>query len=175
MAVVRAKIQSPQPSNTGLGSLNQLVESLKSAGLYRVPVPIMDVAEYVGLEVVEEVMDDDISGYLELKGGRWVIGINRLHHRNRQRFTIAHEIAHYLLHRQLKTSFIDQTFARRENDRTKMEREADEFAAALLMPEEEVNSLIRGGDMSLESLANAFQVSTLAMRFRALKIGYGVK
>lgn len=176
MAVVRAKTQSmPGVASQGPSSLARLVGALDAAGLYMVPIRVLDAAEMLGLEVVEELMDDDISGYLEFKNGRWIVGVNALHHKNRQRFTIAHEIAHYVLHRDRGTNFVDQTFARREGGRTQMESEADMFAAELLMPAAHLRKQIDGGVTSLEELADVFQVSTLAMRYRVRNLGYTVK
>lgn len=140
----------------------------------RLPLNILQVAEYLGLEVVEEPMDDDMSGFLEIRSGRWVAGVNSFHHVNRKRFTIAHEIAHFLLHSDGQTEFRDRTFARRANDPSHMEREADQFAADLLMPANDVRKKISSGITSLSALAAQFGVSALAMKYRVQNLGYQV-
>ena len=119
-------------------------------------------------------MDDDLSGYLEFRGGVWMVGVNAFHHPNRKRFTIAHEIAHFVLHSGQQASFHDRTFARRADDANPMEREADRFAAQLLMPEADVRELIRLGVTTLSGLAGHFGVSALAMRYRVQNLGYQV-
>lgn len=177
MAVVRRVASNagiPKPE-AGIGSVYSLWAALEGVGLTSLPLRVEDVAEFLGLEVVTELMDDDISGFLEFRGGRWVVGVNALHHRNRRRFTIAHEIAHFVLHRNSEKRFVDQTFARREGSGVPMENEADRFAAELLMPEPAVRAVIARGIVSLQQLAAEFQVSTLAMKFRVKNLGYSVQ
>ncbi|TCV95980.1 uncharacterized protein DUF955 [Luteibacter rhizovicinus] len=174
MAIVRKKTTQPTvgPAVTMTGP--ELVAKLKAANLMRLPLNVRGVAEYLGLEVVEEPMDDDMSGFLEIRSGQWVVGVNAFHHLNRKRFTIAHEIAHFLLHSEGQTEFRDRTFARRTNDPSRMEREADQFAAELLMPAEDVRQKIAAGETSLSALAAQFGVSALAMKYRVQKLGYQV-
>ncbi|WP_372360429.1 ImmA/IrrE family metallo-endopeptidase [Xanthomonas axonopodis pv. poinsettiicola] len=176
MAVVRKKIRQIGPVMSGARLQVNLHQRLAEAGLLTVPVNILAVAEFLGLEVIEEPMDDDLSGYLEKRSGAWVVGVNSFHHRNRKRFTIAHEIAHFVLHSGEKDSFHDQTFARRNGNEgaSTMEREADKFAADLLMPEFDVRRLIASGITTLSGLAEHFGVSALAMKYRVQNLGYQV-
>ena len=148
---------------------------LDNARLLRIPVDIYGVAEFLGLEISEELMDEDLSGYLEFKDGVWMIGVNSLHHINRKRFTVAHEIAHYVLHRDPNRNFVDKVFARRLADHNPEERAAEGFAAKLLMPEDKITERISDGETSLQSLAKVFQVSALAMKYRVQTLGYIVK
>ena len=111
-----------------------------------------------------------------------MIGVNWLHHPNRQRFTIAHEIGHFVLHR--GGTYIDKgTYARfrdlESGSGTKREeREANQFAAELLMPRHLVETLLQsqhldpGDDGSLNRLAEEFEVSALAMSFRLANLGF---
>lgn len=174
MAIVRKKNSEPLVVPAAKITSLELAARLREAGLMRVPLNIQGVAEYLGLEIVEEPMDDDMSGFLEVRSGRWVIGINAFHHANRKRFTIAHEIAHFLLHSDEQAIFRDRTFARRADDPSQMEREADQFAAELLMPESIVRQKIAEGVTSLSALAAKFRVSALAMKYRVQKLGYQV-
>jgi Zn-dependent peptidase ImmA (M78 family) len=82
-----------------------------------------------------------------IKDGTGVIGVNNNHHRNRQRFTIAHEIAHYRLHHVGKVFndatpvfFRDTTSAAGQSPQ---EIVANAFAAELLMPENKLRELLR--------------------------------
>jgi len=175
MAVIRKPISAqPTPHRDVVTDLDALRRRLATAGLSNIPMNINAVAEFMGLEVVEEIMDDDLSGYLEYRQGAWVAGVNALHHKNRRRFTIAHEIAHYVLHRDRAASFHDRTFARRATSTDVMEREADQFAANLLMPEASVRQAIKAGATSVAALAEAFGVSALAMKYRVQSLGYQV-
>lgn len=176
MAIVRKlSVNFEAQPSSGVLSLEALINELKEARIFHVPLNVHAVAEYLGVEVVEELMDDDISGYLEFKSGRWFAGINALHHENRQRFTLAHELGHFVLHRNSKSRFVDQTFARREGARNSMESEADSFAAQLLMPENDVRLKISQGITDLRDLAATFRVSSLAMRYRVRELGFQVK
>lgn len=174
MAVVRKKVSSVSTSAMSAQREVDLRQRLSDAGLLRVPVNVVAIAEFLGLEIVEEPMADDLSGYLEVRSGSWVVGVNSLHHPNRKRFTIAHEIAHFVLHSGQKKSFHDQTFARRNDDPNPMEREADRFAAELLMPEADVRQMISSGNTTLSGLAAEFGVSALAMKYRVQNLGYRV-
>lgn len=175
MAIVKLNVaQSPSIVTTenDIASIDDLRDFAKRNGIDGVPVDLLRLASGLGIEVRQEQMDDDMSGYLERRGARWVIGVNQYHHPVRQRFTIAHELAHFALHRNRQSRFDDVTFTRRHESPTTMEREADRFAADLLMPREAVNSVIGRGVRNLNSLASAFSVSTIAMNYRLRDLGY---
>lgn len=176
MAVVRKRVSAVGSPIAGVRIQENLHQRLLEASLLAVPINILAIAEFLGLEVVEEPMDDDLSGYLEQRSGTWVVGVNSLHHKNRKRFTVAHEIAHFVLHSAEKDSFHDQTFARRNgvSGANHMEREADNFAANLLMPEGDVRRLVASGVTTLSGLAERFGVSALAMKYRVQNLGYRV-
>lgn len=177
MAIVKIKkpvTVAPQAAGQQgvIGSLADLQAAMQAHGLSRVPCRVEDVASMLGIAVVREPMDDEMSGFLEKRGPGWVAGVNSYHHPVRQRFTLAHEIAHYVLHRKDREEFRDHTFARRKDDRSCMEREADQFAAHLLMPESDVRTSVDKGLRNLNDLARHFDVSTLAMRYRLENLGY---
>lgn len=174
MAVVRKFSSQPKAQPDTIRAERELNERLSAAGLAQVPMNIEAVAEFLGLEVVEEIMDNDLSGYLEERNGSWIVGVNALHHKNRRRFSIAHEIAHYVLHVGQQQQFRDTTFARRTSESNPMERDADNFAANLLMPENRVRELISSGVTTLSGLAENFGVSALAMKYRVKELGYQV-
>lgn len=155
-----------------VGSLDELRAVMLRENVSSSPCDVSRVATVLGIQVVYEAMDDDVSGFLEQRANGWVAGINAYHHPVRQRFTLAHEIAHFVLHRNDQDSFSDRSFARRRDDRKPMEREADSFAAALLMPIEDVKGAVDKGLRNLNDLARHFDVSALAMRFRLENLGY---
>jgi Zn-dependent peptidase ImmA (M78 family) len=113
-----------------------------------------------------------------IKDGVPIIGVNSLHHPNRQRFTLAHELAHIQLHRdQLENAVhVDKGSLRRDllsaagTDST--EREANAFAAELLMPPALLAAALDGRTLDLENeelvagLAKRFRVSTMALQHR---------
>lgn len=173
MALVKKADQSSH-GQSGALERSSAMERLRKSGLLRTPVDIYSVAEFLGLEVREEAMDNELSGYIEPRRSGWVVGVNSYHHPNRQRFTVAHEIGHFLLHKPSE-KHVDVTFARRSGKRNTMEHEADSFAASILMPEEEMRALIARGETSLAQIAEHFGVSAMAAKYRAQSLGYTVR
>jgi Zn-dependent peptidase ImmA (M78 family) len=108
-------------------------------------------------------MPENISGFISREGDAWVLGVNSLHHPNRQRFTIAHEIGHFLLHRD-HGSFHDGLLFRRDDELNQQEREANQFAALVLMPEADFKTVVRR--MPVEDAAKLFGVSAQAAKYR---------
>ncbi|HMB57999.1 MAG TPA: ImmA/IrrE family metallo-endopeptidase [Arenimonas sp.] len=177
MAIVKLNTRTPSTYFLDRGELRTLQElqgALANVDLMTPPLDIDRVAAFLDIQVVREPMGDDMSGFLERRNGRWVAGVNAYHHKVRQRFSLAHEIAHFVLHRDQQGEFKDRTFARRNDNPAPMEREADQFAAELLMPTSSVVSSVRNGSRGLNDLANEFNVSSLAMRFRLNSLGYSL-
>jgi Zn-dependent peptidase ImmA (M78 family) len=92
----------------------------------------------------------------------------------RRRFTIAHEIGHWVCQvREGRGAEIlcrpDPSLARRADPR---EREANVFAAELLMPAGEVRRLAAEG-FAVAELAGRFEVSGPAMAWRLFNLGLG--
>ena len=153
-------------------------EVLEKAGFFEVPLPVDLVARRLGLRVEPTDLGDDISGLLVIDNGKGTIGYNASHPRVRQRFSIAHELGHFLLHRNDLQLFIDKRYAiafrdkRSSSGEYRREREANAFAAALLMPESLMRREIRkhdfdlGDEATLDALAEAFDVSVQAMAYR---------
>ena len=74
-------------------------KTLRQTDTYRVPVAIDMVAQRLNLTMEAAALGENVSGMIVIQGERGAIGYNSAHARVRQRFTISHEIAHYLLHR----------------------------------------------------------------------------
>ena len=119
-------------------------------------------------------MDNYLSGSLSYKDGVWIMTVNSKQHPKRQRFTLAHELAHYILHKEKNTEFQDSTFFR-GNNMDSLEYMANDFAAALLMPDDKVNELIKNGIRNIGKLAERFDVSAAAMKYKVEKLGYKVR
>src|SRR4051812_11307021 len=111
-------------------------QTLRKLGITEAPIPVEDVAEQLGLRLQSFALGDDVSGVLVVDGDAGVIGYNSSHPAVRQRFTIAHEIGHYLLHRSDSSLFIDERYFAVFRDKKSSEgvdsreREANAFAAA---------------------------------------------
>jgi hypothetical protein len=101
------------------------------------------VAEHLRSQgiVVEDIGDPDdrLAGFLYLTGpAAWAyVCRDQDNPLGRQRFTAAHELGHAVLHRERMGRYVaDTTISEGDDDRSEMEREANRFAAELLMPEE---------------------------------------
>ena len=149
---------------------------------HEVTAPAVDVealAEALDISVQYERLASDMSGVLLVEGGTAKVAINEAHHRNRQRFTLAHEIGHVLLHADEDRVFVDRRFFRNawaSKGELREEIEANAFAASLLMPERFVARSIESGtgitDLDVFRLATRFEVSEQAMTLRLVKLGY---
>lgn len=140
------------------------------------PVDIENFAGKLGIEIRYENLENGISGKLEKDGERYIITVEGRHPKNRQRFTIAHEIAHYFLHRNLREKFEDMVFFRGV-DKDSAEFQANLFASEILMPQSQFLEQIKTGMNKIEDLAQYFGVSTLAIRVRAKQLnlkGHGL-
>jgi Zn-dependent peptidase ImmA (M78 family) len=119
-----------------------------------------------------DAMDESLSGLLvELSDGP-LIAYNGSHPIPRQRFTIAHELGHHLMEH-INEFHVDLSVREEAeaapNYSREMEREANSFAASLLMPPRWVKDAVRS-DRSLEEMASLFQVSDLAFGYRLMAL-----
>ncbi len=147
------------------------------------PVPVEDIAGKLGATVVVETLDSNVSGLLFRQGNDRAIGVNAAHPMVRQRFTVAHELGHLQLHPS-KELILDHVRVNLRDDVStlgtdRQEREANAFAAELLMPRTEVGAHVRhllnrrGSTDSrfIAELALLFDVSEQAMEFRLVNLG----
>lgn len=137
-------------------------------------VELEKVAEDRGIEIKYEDLPSNESGYLVCFNGRFVIGVNRKHNKKRQRFTIAHELGHYFLHKDSNLEFRDQVFYRIENT-SSIEYAANEFASRLLIPSDRLATKIQEGMVDIKKLADFFAVSQDAMKYRIISLGYSIE
>lgn len=165
---------------------------LESQEVTKPPIPVEEICENLDLLVVYEALPNDTSSVLiRHPDGRRVIGVNARHAPRRRRFSLAHELGHAFLHfpeeppaddeavvsRPLEVLFRNGVAGQGTNA---VEVEANAFAAALLMPEDFVVSRLRRLwqqdpsrrlDDAIEDLADDFDVSAQAMRFRLVNLG----
>ena len=139
------------------------------------PVRVIDLARELGLGPVFEALPGNISGLLRRRpDGEWEIVVNQAHAQVRQRFTIAHEIGHFIFHRDRLANGVSDTLAYRADDVEmpnpnigwEQERQANNFAANLLIPTPFLRAAQAAGIVDDQALAERFQVSRAAMRIR---------
>lgn len=136
------------------------------------PVDLGAMAAALGLSVdMDADFPPNISGRItrsfdERGQPRYRIEVNGTHPDGRKRFTLAHEIAHYLLHRNLIGDGVTDNELYRSGLPDPIEREADGYAAELLMPSKLVRFAYKAGAIDVASLSAAFNVSYDAMKIR---------
>lgn len=148
----------------------QIVE----ARTQEIPVKLGPLASDLGLTVRVGTLPPGISGEIRPTDGapeRFTIRVNRHEKKERQRFTLAHEIAHYLLHRGLISSGLTDDIMYRSKLSDRYEVEANRAAAELLMPATIIRQRVRenGGVVDEDlarRLASEFEVSLPAMKIR---------
>ncbi|MFA5841120.1 MAG: ImmA/IrrE family metallo-endopeptidase [Candidatus Paceibacterota bacterium] len=150
-------------------------EILDTLNIKSRPVPIEEIAIAQKIKI-SRAPSKEFSGMLIRKDGHALIGINNNEAPVRQRFSIAHELGHFFLHQQDDT-FVDYRKELKENDiKNFKETEADQFAAALLMPkkflEEDVKKLNSHGisEKEIKTLCDMYKVSEKAMTFRLINL-----
>lgn len=149
---------------------NVLIDARKNA-----PVDVHSLPKKLGISLRQAFLADGISGMIERVGSSFLITICATDPVTRQRFTLAHELGHYMLHRHLIGDGIDDDRAYRSTQAGKYhntligpaeETEANKFAASLLMPADLVKTERSKPDFSVASMASLFQVSNHAMSIR---------
>lgn len=138
------------------------------------PVRVGELAKELGLRVTRSPLQPSISGLIKPSADTssgFEIFVNKFENLERQRFTLSHEMAHYLLHREDIGSGITDTIMYRSGLSSRKEAEANQLAALIVMPPEVVEvELDRLGGLHsptvLEELAQQFRVSVPAMRIR---------
>ncbi len=166
-------MNSPNPEQTAL-------DILVSHNLSSPPTFVEDLATKLNIEIIKTSFDSsNVSGVLVYKNGRFIIGINSTHTPERQRFTIAHELGHYVLHKKrfhMDTEFVEGEIMYRDDKSAtgeiREEVEANLFAASILMPKNIFISSWK--DLhSISDLATKFKVSVQAATFRLKSLGLG--
>lgn len=158
----------------------QAMEVLEAFGSSGPPVAVEKIALAQGAQITYETFDGQVSGMLIRDEDRVIIGVNSTHAPVRQRFTIAHEIGHLVMHKG-RPVFIDRLVRINERDGSsdKDERQANAFAAELLMPRTFVTAEIERifgkrsqtmPEQLVDDLAAKFNVSSAAMGYRLVNL-----
>ncbi|KCZ57589.1 ImmA/IrrE family metallo-endopeptidase [Hyphomonas chukchiensis] len=141
-----------------------------------IPVKLGAMADALGVSSVKLTnLPTGVSGQITSEDGGFHIRINRNEARERQRFTLAHEMAHFLLHRSVienSPGGITDNVLYRSGAPERIEFEANRLAADLVMPacivEKVLKDRFKGivAEATIESMAASFQVSKSAMEIR---------
>jgi len=134
------------------------------------PINIEDIAIFFGIKVISyDGFPENFSGTIVNQGNFTVIGVNPKNSKNRQRFTIAHELGHFILGHRIEDTLKEELLNRPIDH----EREADGFAAELLMPKDFLKKDFeeKNIELTIASLAKKYEVSEQAMSIRLLNTG----
>lgn len=169
--------QLPQSRIPNVGHLKPEAAARNVRDHCRVDTPgieMEDVLDALGVPLYRREFPDALSALVVDAGDeRYVIAVNERHHENRRRFSIAHELGHAVL-RHESDYYVDYW----DNDaweppgyRWEEEREANQFAAALLMDDRALRRDIADGIRDVHTLAERYKVSEAAMNFRLINLG----
>jgi len=137
------------------------------------PVKLGAIAKRLGIKVLLSTLPRGTSGQIGQENGGFVIRVNRHEAKHRQRFTLAHELAHYLLHRDriVAEGGWSENVLLRSGQPASVEYEANRLASDLVIPSDrlaEATAEYSGPLTSevIEDLARRFGVSTAAMEIK---------
>lgn len=163
------------PRRARYSKIEKLIEGLLDQhDVTQLPVPVERIVSSYGIHLRKGDLED-VSGLIVRDGPSVTIGVNAKQSRTRQRFTIAHEFGHFLLHDGM-SSHVDHNY--RVNFRSGAsslavdveEIEANFFAASLLMPKQFLDQAdaieALDSDTAVGHLARSFNVSRHAMSLR---------
>lgn len=158
-------------------------EVFKETGLISIPAEVVAMASFYGFSVYELEMDDKVSGMIIVGDKNLkdfdtdkVIVVNSNHAATRKRFTVAHELGHYILKNRPQKCYAHRDSSEVYNPE---EKDANSFASALLMPEEDVKKFANSffdntfGDVDLmiiPKVARRYNVSESAAEVRLKKL-----
>ena len=162
--------------------INELTQDI--INVYNISIPIGDIDDLVrelGGEIKEE--ENFCDGGIQKNGDGFIIFLSPFQDEKRRRFTIAHELGHLFLHmgyrinpKLWEAQPEHSQYYRNVSDRSEREYQANEFAAALLMPKYEYlkimkNNIEDGNLVNTQSIANYFNVSVEAASNRGKFLG----
>jgi Zn-dependent peptidase ImmA (M78 family) len=132
------------------------------------PVNVAALAQAMGLNIYSAALPEGVSGKLFFDDHLgYVAHVNRAEDFDRQRFTAAHQIAHFILHRNeiVGDGIVDDVLYRSKLTAAD-EAEANTLAAEILMPWDLIDKLTKKGVRDIGKLAEALQVSRTALAVR---------
>lgn len=148
-------------------------EILVQHDMLKMPVDVVKIANEIGIDIFETELKKEISGAIRYDSDNksFTILLNKKNSSKRKRFTIAHELGHYFLHKNILQSdeiHIDILYKKNTNDYE--EKKVDYFAGALLMNEMLLRKMYKQTD-SITELSEIFDVSDSAMTVRLNILG----
>lgn len=147
------------------------------------PVPIVKIMRELDFFVGMQELEDSLSGYIVIDKSlkdkfrkEKLVCVNSKDTLGHQRFTIAHELAHYIFDFDPQNDEVFYSAYVTNQIDNKIEQRANKFAANLLMPEDEFEKIYKkikkeNDGNTIEKLVNYFEVSKKAVELRILELG----
>lgn len=138
------------------------------------PWDVIGLCNAIGIQCETKTLSDNVAGSIcKLNDNKYQILVNKQDTETKQRFTIAHLLGHFYLHRQT-INFIrteDKRYTSEANnfactpEMKTQEKEANAFAADLLMPKDKIEKYLNDGYL-FSDIQTMLKVSESALRFR---------
>lgn len=154
-------------------------------GLKETPTQIANILNKVGFKIYSLEMDETLSGrigianeFKEILGSKKILQINSKDNRGHQRFTMAHELGHYIFDYDGHNRYANAYSLAEDDVNSSGEIRVNRFAAALLMPKNifvdkyTARKTLGLDEVSIcKSLAEEFEVSETAVSKRIVELG----
>jgi hypothetical protein len=163
----RPSVASPRDAARALRT-----EVWNTGNMMQLPVDPFAMADSLGITVKREWLDPNLAGFIVREnGGPVEVFVNASDGRTRQRFTLAHELGHYVKHRhEQNIGYVDERSELAASGTNQAEVWCNQFAAELLMPAAIVKKYWAEG-WSADELREKFDVSGHAIDFRLKNLG----
>ena len=147
---------------------NKIKTILEKLEIKEPPIPLEKIANFFALAIINYPrFPYSISGTIIKDEDLHAIGVNTNHPKVRQRFTIAHELGHYILGHDVN-KILDDEFDKNSDK----EREANQFAGELLIPYHMLEEDLKKQTWNISGLSQRYQVSEQAITIRLLETNF---
>lgn len=145
---------------------------------YNYPIDLEKIAKAFDVPIYKEKLDDNLAGCFMAEGGNSAIVVNKKDPESRQRFTIAHELGHFISYKlqEKEGTIYDERGALASIGRDPEEVFANKFAAEVLMPKDEFKKQMESESAKkdkIDYLTRHFKVSKQAIEIRAKSLYNG--
>lgn len=137
------------------------------------PIDIFGIAQDLGFIVDKIELPNEITAKIEVHEDIKVIFVNSKHSESRQRFSVGHELGHYLSGHEnfnMDTRLMANPDRKYLNPQYQQEYEADDFAAEILMPKKILKVDVEENKLSLTELVEKYEVSEQAMTIQLVNL-----
>lgn len=140
---------------------------LQLAGITEAPVDLEKIAKVLNIKIVHYDFPDKRRGMVYMDNEIKAIGVNKNNPVAMQRFTIAHEFGHYLNgHAHYSKIYEEDEKYKFSDPHFQQEKEADGFAAEMLMPKKFLLKDLQEFGLDTKKLIEKYQVSEQALHIR---------